>query len=537
MVIITRILVVLFLTTVTVRAQVTISNDSLKKLLALHPQKDTIRVKLLSQLAFGSYYNNPVLALQTGFEARALSDSLGFQKGQAEAYRQIGLAHWAQGDLNTAMTYYLLGLGIAQTHGARQEEADLVANIGLAYNGLGDYREALTMLRKARQLQINLKNEWREAAVLNNMGDAFLAIKQYDSAIICYQAALEKSRNQKYVLGVATNTRNIGNVYEAQLNFDLAEAKYFEAMALAASIQDNRGFILSNKSLASLNVKKKKFDQAERYALTALEAAQKAKLRLFMRDAYEVLYRIHELRGNATTSFRYFKLYVATKDSVQSIKTLSEVNAQRFRFETEKKTNEITLLKKEAELQNAHVTLRNNQLIFTIFLLLASSVAVVFVIKNYRKEKVKNQLLKEKNIQIEAGRREISEHLDELAALNEELISQQEELSFKNQEIEKMNARVMELNSNLEKIVEKRTEQLEKQNLQLTEYAFFNAHQLRAPVASILGLLEVLAKETSESEKIVLMKHLHTATENLDQVILSVSAKLEEGLRASKHHE
>jgi hypothetical protein len=511
-----------------------LSNDSLLLELRKHSSRDSVRIKLLTQLAFGNYYNNPIEALKYSFEARDLSDSLNNYAGQAESYRQIGLAYWAQGDLATAVSYYLIGLRIAQENRLLQTEADLTGNIGSTYNGLGDYDEALTQLKKARLLQQQLKNEWREASVLNNLGDTYTALKKYDSAIWAYSIALKKSQEQNYLLGMATNLRNIGNVYERQGFTEKALANYLESIQLSIKIKDNRGFISSHKSLASYYLKTKKFKDAEEHATIALQTAIKSNLKPFIRDSYELLAKINDAKGDRVKGYDFFKQYVLYKDSIQNIKTISEVNAHRFRFETEKKVSEIKLLKKDAELRTTQVALRNNQLILAILLLIASSIMIFLIIRNFKKVKIKNQLLEEKNLQIENARKEISEHLDELAALNEELISQQDELYFKNTEIEKMNQRVMEVNGNLEQIVQSRTKQLELQNKQLAEYAHFNAHKLRSPVASILGLLSLLQQETSESERAILLNHLKMASENLDQVIRTINANLEEGLNVYK---
>ncbi len=512
----------------------TISNDSLQSLLRSHASHDTVRVDLLTALAFGNYYNNPIQALKYSFEARDLADSLNYHKGQAESYRQIGLAYWAQGDVATAVSYYLIGLRIAQESHIPQTEADLTGNIGTAYTGLGDFDQALIELKRARLLQQKLKNEWREASVLNNIGDAYKSLRKYDSAIYAYSIALRKSEEQNYTLGMATNLRNIGNVYELQGLHEKALANYLKSIDLSIKINDNRGFISSHKSLASYYLKAKQLKDAEDHATIALQTAIKSNLKPFIRDSYEMLAKISDAKGERIKSYDFFKKYVLYKDSVQNIKTISEVNAQRFRFETEKKAGEIRLLKKEAELSATQAALRNNQLILAIILLIASAIMIFLSVRNYKRVKSKNKELEEKNSEIEKAKKEISEQVDELAALNEELISQQDELYFKNTEIEKMNQRVMEVNSNLEQIVQNRTQQLELQNKQLAEYAHFNAHKLRSPVASIMGLLALLQQEQSEKERAVLLNHLKVASENLDQVIRTINTNLEEGLNVYK---
>src|SRR5258708_1047393 len=66
---------------------------------------------------------------------------------------------------------------------------------------------------------------------------------------------------------------------------------------------------------------------------------------------------------------------------------------------------------------------------------------------------------------------------------------------------------------------------LKRQNERLTEIALINAHEIRRPVATILGLLS-LFKETIESESNrELVKHLESVTHELDTVIRRIIDK------------
>ena len=66
---------------------------------------------------------------------------------------------------------------------------------------------------------------------------------------------------------------------------------------------------------------------------------------------------------------------------------------------------------------------------------------------------------------------------------------------------------------------------LKRQNERLTEIALINAHEIRRPVATILGLLS-LFKETIESEpNRELVKHLESVTQELDTVIRRIIDK------------
>jgi len=77
--------------------------------------------------------------------------------------------------------------------------------------------------------------------------------------------------------------------------------------------------------------------------------------------------------------------------------------------------------------------------------------------------------------------------------------------------------------------VKERTSELERKNKALEEYAFINAHELRGPVASILGLVHLMQKlKLSEDEKIYL-EHLQQSAKKLDAVVGSITEAIERG--------
>jgi ligand-binding sensor domain-containing protein len=110
---------------------------------------------------------------------------------------------------------------------------------------------------------------------------------------------------------------------------------------------------------------------------------------------------------------------------------------------------------------------------------------------------------------------EIQRKTEEIQAQNEEIHSQAEEIKG--------------INENLELLVKERTHELMRKNKALEEYAFINAHNLRAPVASILGLINLMCKlELSQDSKII-VGHLQSSSEKLDDIVRSITEAIEKG--------
>lgn len=102
-----------------------------------------------------------------------------------------------------------------------------------------------------------------------------------------------------------------------------------------------------------------------------------------------------------------------------------------------------------------------------------------------------------------------------LKASNEAILVQAEEINA--------------INENLEKLVQERTVELERKNKALEEYAFINAHKLRAPVASILGLVHIFRTITLDEEGKNVVTHLESSTRKLDDIVGSITKAIERG--------
>jgi signal transduction histidine kinase len=157
----------------------------------------------------------------------------------------------------------------------------------------------------------------------------------------------------------------------------------------------------------------------------------------------------------------------------------------------------------------------------------------------------KNTLLIEQNVLLE---KTVAERTMEIVAQNEELQSQSEEIAAQRdalasqnrklhdaqKTIEDQNRQIQSKNQELEGEVNLRTQDLKnanqeliEQNNQLEQFAFIAAHNLRAPLARIMGLSHILEISPDPGEKESIMRKLLSSTMDLDNVIKDLNAILE----------
>jgi GAF domain len=117
-----------------------------------------------------------------------------------------------------------------------------------------------------------------------------------------------------------------------------------------------------------------------------------------------------------------------------------------------------------------------------------------------------------------AARREYEKSI---RMLGNKILNQNELLSQKAEEIKI-------INKTLEQRVKERTEDLQLKNKQLAEYAFINSHLLRAPLARIMGIVELLQKDNPEFSSTDLMSYLEVSSRELDNVVKKINEVIEE---------
>ena len=137
---------------------------------------------------------------------------------------------------------------------------------------------------------------------------------------------------------------------------------------------------------------------------------------------------------------------------------------------------------------------------------------------------------------------QVNERTKEIQAQNEELMTQQEELSAHRDMLEGQNKIIAQsmdelqiIKSKLEDQVESRTQEVKhanaelvQRNNQLEQYAYITAHNLRAPVARLKGLVYIFEKTGAiDSHNREVMDKIANSALEMDEVLTDMNAILE----------
>jgi tetratricopeptide (TPR) repeat protein len=456
--------------------------DSLARQLATAPDDDT-RVELLLHISYAHVYAYRDSAIIYGNQAQVLAEKSGKSAQKSSALRHQGLGYLTKGDLVTALRFFDQALAVARPTGDLSIVGLGLSSLGLVYLEMGNYplaaqyyHQALAILRQARA-------EQHYALVLSNLGYIHANLDHPDSAEYFFARAAPLAKQHRPDFGAFIHN-NLASLRLQARQREQARRSLALAQTLALRYDDQQDLSDGARLLAELHLAQGNLDSALAQADRSLRIAEAVNLKRNIYQAYQVGSRIYEAKRDTPAAFAYYKKAAVYKDSVQS--RLAQ-NALLL-FEMEKKQGDTAQLRL--------VQQRQQMILDTslLALMLLSSLGVVLWF-SYRKTKKVNRALTLAN-----------QHLQET---KEEVMAQNEELQLYQEEIKG-------LNDSLEQLVGEKSTELAQRNHQLTEYAFFNAHGLRAPVASILGLYEVLRLSSDPAEREAVVGMIGTAIRHLD---------------------
>jgi signal transduction histidine kinase len=157
--------------------------------------------------------------------------------------------------------------------------------------------------------------------------------------------------------------------------------------------------------------------------------------------------------------------------------------------------------------------------------------------------KTLEQQVRERTMELKELNDELLTQTEELTTMSEELAHQRDSLEKQNKIIERKNAELQKAGELLQKRVEESTSALKfsnkeliSQNAQLEQFAFMIAHNIRSPIARLLGLANIFntAQPEDRHNMEVLLKLQQSATD-LDEIVREISGilRIKKGLQGT----
>jgi two-component sensor histidine kinase/Tfp pilus assembly protein PilF len=325
--------------------------------------------------------------------------------GLAETYNRIGMVHNQQGQFAQALENFSESLRLYRQAGMETKVTSIEENIGIIHFRQQDYQLALDYFQGCLKSYKEQKNEAAASKILVNIGAAYNRLGKPAQAIEAHSEALaffERSGNR---VGMGISYNNIGNVYLETGQPAKAVDYYKRSLQVKEKMGDRLGVSITSKNIADAYLGMNNLASATASIEKSLKIAEEIGAQEQVKDAFEILSKIAEKKGEYKKALEYERNLATAKDSLFSREKTEQISKMRAIYENEKERQQaahelekrdasIAILNKENELNNA----QRNLLMAVAGALLAVAGLTYYLYAQKQKSNVK---LSEKNILIE----------------------------------------------------------------------------------------------------------------------------------------
>jgi signal transduction histidine kinase len=479
-------------------------------------------------------------------------------------YNNIGSLYLKNENYSQSLSYFLKSLQLFQEapHCLKPDEQTILyLNIGTNYSALKENNFAEKYFKKAQVLQ--KENPLKIAEIKTYLASNYILTQNNNQAIAALQEAIDLSiefENNSFAEQILLKSYNlIAKVYEGRDN--VAYNKYVklyqklsdelnkrERQSQKANFDTQLNIEKKENQLLAIIAEKEKAEkrniQLENDAKEKELLLKNKELDLLKRD--QDLHRV-ELKNQSLEKESLAQILKVAEERLeaedQKRKAIQhQLEAEKAKAENARQQKELVSVSKEKELQaqqlnQARMQTRLWVMVFILMLLLLIVIIILFARSHKHRVTLAIQ-----NKFIQQQHQEIEEKNEELILKQQEVLVQSDWLILKNEElrnaqitIQEQNEQLKLYNENLEADVAERTLQLTETNgelvkniQQLEQFAYIVAHNLRGPVARLLGLslLFEMAKDSIDDKEFIISK-IKQEIVGLDNVIADLNIILQ----------
>jgi signal transduction histidine kinase len=337
-----------------------------------------------------------------------------------EAYMLIGIADVYEriNDNNNALDYAIKAANIFIHYNDPIGLANTFSLIGSLHKNLNNIPLALEYYKRAHTIYTENNHEEGLSTSINHLGIVYDELGDYPRALGYFKQTLEIALANNDRVGVSTALNNIGYVNAKMKNYPEALSAYIKSVEISREMNDIPSEMNTYNNIAWVYFHSNDIIKAEYYATRAMALAPYINQLVFISESNEILSKIRYLQGRYKEAFDHKLKYMEIKDSLFNIDRNEKFMEMQVRFETTKKEKEIEILKKNDEINNLTIQRQRNFQMFWIALTFMLITLAAFIYNNLQSKKKINNLLSEKNDQLEDANKKLLESEENLKELN-----------------------------------------------------------------------------------------------------------------------
>jgi diguanylate cyclase (GGDEF)-like protein len=235
-------------------------------------------------------------SLELCLKAKELSLKIDYQLGYANSLYRIGLCQYILGTQENVTATTQQALSLFQSLGDERGEADAYNLIGNIYDRKGQYNEAIEYHHKSLTIRRRIEDRDGEAGSLNNIGIAYTQMAQFSEAFEYLQNSLDAAGTQPSAASYALY--NIAQIFTQIDDLNKAQEYYLQSLKLNQGTNDRALESTILADLGKVHALLKNHKEALGYLRRSLEIAKSTGNLHDQGTALSIMGRAHQESGN-----------------------------------------------------------------------------------------------------------------------------------------------------------------------------------------------------------------------------------------------
>ncbi|MCB9232974.1 MAG: tetratricopeptide repeat-containing sensor histidine kinase [Bacteroidia bacterium] len=449
--------------------------DSLRARLDSYTQRDSSYLLTALALSASLSYADPDQALRLIFESKDIADSMHLDVYNGRILNQMANVYRVTGNNSNAARYYVEALRFYEEKGDRKWVSNIHANLAAVYLNSGDTDKALEEVQTALDIRNEIGYTTKIAGVYNTFGNIYSVKKEKELSMKYYTMALDSALADRDSIWIAMFYGNIGNIHGDFNELDKCLEMNKKALAIHKRLGMRFDVARDQHNIGLVWKMEARYDSALHYLLSSMKFSEAEFINPLKIVNTNALKGVYEALGNYKQALYWANRNQAISDSIHKENISREIQAAQMNYQLEKDLQEREFQKETRALANT-ASLKRQRIIttsaatgFVLILLLA-----LVLYRRFRDKKVANIWLEQK----------IQEKTRELSTINHQL----------KREVEEKEAAQRDLNT----------------------YIYRSSHDLKGPLMSVKGLVEVANNDPSPQPYLQMVS---TKVEQLDNLL------------------